>query len=144
MPPLRQHMLAALQLSGKSERTQATSSRAVRLLAQCYGTSPAVISAQALQASCLHRTNVDGLAPASLRLCSRGIRFFSHHVLGRAGKTLDLMRAESAHRLPALLRLEEVHRLLPAATPMLSLPLTQKGHAEAYPRIDTLLRGFQS
>lgn len=118
MPPLRQHMIAALQRSGKSERTQATYVREVRLVAQCYGTSPDVISAQELQASCLHRKNVDNLAPASMRLCSRGIRFFSHHVLRRDWKTLDLMRAESAHRLPALLSLEEVHRLLNAATPL--------------------------
>ena len=117
MTPLRQQMIAALQLSGKGTRTQDTSVREVRLLAQCYGTSPDVISAQALQASCLHRKNVDGLAPASIRLCSSGIRFFSHHVLGRDWKTLDLMRAESEHRLPALLSLEEVRRLLHAATP---------------------------
>jgi len=118
MTPLRQHMIAALQLSGKSERTQATSIREVHLLAQFYGTSPDVISEQELQASCLHRKNVDGLAPASMRLCYSGIRFFSHHVLGRDWKTLDLIRAESEHRLPALLSLEEVHRLLNAATPL--------------------------
>ena len=118
MPPLRQHMMAALQLSGKSERTQATSVREVRLLAQFSGTSPDVISEQDLQASCLHRKNVDGLAPASMRICSRGLRFFSHHVLGRDWKTLDLIRAESAHRLPALFSLEEVRRLRKAATPL--------------------------
>ena len=34
MSPLRQHMIAALHLSGKSERTQEAYVRAVRLLAQ--------------------------------------------------------------------------------------------------------------
>jgi len=34
MTPLRQQMIAALQLSGKSERTQQSSVREVRLLAQ--------------------------------------------------------------------------------------------------------------
>ena len=43
-----------------------------------------------------------------MRICSSGIRFFSHHVLERDWKTLDLMRAASEHRLPALLSLEEV------------------------------------
>lgn len=118
MTPLRQHMIAALQLSGKGQRTQETSVREVRLLAQFYGKAPALISAQELQAYCLHRKNVDGLAPASMRICSSGIRFFYHHVLGRNWKTLDLIRAESEHRLPAILSLEEVHRLLNAATPL--------------------------
>jgi hypothetical protein len=42
MSPLRHHMLAALQLSGKGERTHEASVRAVRLLAQFYHTSPTV------------------------------------------------------------------------------------------------------
>jgi hypothetical protein len=70
-------MIAALHLSGTSERTQASSVREVRLLAQCSHTSPDRISAQELQHSFRHRTNVDGLAPASLRLCSSGMRFSS-------------------------------------------------------------------
>ena len=76
MTPLRQHMITALQLSGKGERTQQAYAREGRLLAQFYGTSPDVISEQKLQASCLHRKNVDGLAPASMRICYSGIRFF--------------------------------------------------------------------
>ena len=39
MTPLRPHMIAALQRSGKRERTPQSSVRAVRLLAQFYGTS---------------------------------------------------------------------------------------------------------
>jgi hypothetical protein len=117
MTPRRQPMIAALQRSGKSERTPQSSVREVRLRAQFYRTSPDLIAAQALQHSLLHRQNIDGLAPSSMRLCDSGIRFFSHHVLGRDWKTLDLMRAASAHRLPAIFSLEEVPRLLHAATP---------------------------
>src|SRR2546425_9898078 len=118
MTPLRQHMIAALQRSGKGERTQHASVRAVRLLAQFYGTSPDLLAAQELQHSFLHRKNVDGLAPASMRLCSSGIRFCSPHVLTRDWHTLTLMRAHTAHRLPAVLRVEEVRRLLTSATPL--------------------------
>jgi integrase/recombinase XerD len=117
MSPLRQHMLAALHLSGKGERTQEASVREVRLLAQCYHTSPDRISEQELQRYFLHRTNVDGLAPASMRLCSSGIRFFSQHVLQRDWHTLSLLRAQTTHRLPAVLSVEEVKRLLTSATP---------------------------
>ena len=83
MTPLRQHMLAALHLSGKGERTQESYVREVRLLAQFYDKSPALLSEQELQDYFLHRKNIDGLAPASMRICSSGIRFFSQHVLKR-------------------------------------------------------------
>jgi hypothetical protein len=44
-------MLAALHLRGKGAQTQEASVREVRLLAQCYHTSPDRISAQELQRS---------------------------------------------------------------------------------------------
>src|SRR4030095_7570911 len=118
MTPLRQHMIAALQLSGKSERTPQSYVREVRLLAQCSHTSPDRLSAQELQRSFLHRKNVDGLAPTSMRSCSSGIRFFSPHVLKRDWHTLALLRAHTTHRLPAVLSMEEVRRLLKAAPPL--------------------------
>src|SRR2546426_200405 len=104
MTPLRQHMLAALQRSGKGERTQESSVREVRLLAQCSHKAPDRLSEQELQRSFLHRTNIDGrLAPASMRLCSSGMRFFSQHVLKRDWHTLALLRAPTVHQLPAVL-----------------------------------------
>jgi integrase/recombinase XerD len=117
MTHLRQQMIAALQLSGKGERTQDSYVREVRLLAQFYHKSPDLISEQELQAYFLHRKNVDGLAPASLRICYSGIRFFYQHVLQRDWHTLSLMRAPTAHRLPAVLSIAEVRRLLTSATP---------------------------
>ena len=52
-----------------------------------------------------------------MRLCYSGLRCFSQHVLPRDWHTLTLMRAPTAHRLPAVLSIEEVRRLLTAATP---------------------------
>ena len=118
MTPLRQQMIAALQLSGKGERTQQSYVREVRLLAQFYGTSPHLLSKQELQPYFLHCTNVDGLAPASMRIGSSGIRFFYQHVRKRDWHTLSLVRAQPTHRLPAVLSGEEVRRLLQAATPL--------------------------
>jgi integrase/recombinase XerD len=118
MTPLRQHMIAALQLSGKSERTQQSYVREVRLLAQFSHTSPDRLSEQELQRYFLHRKNVDGLAPTSMRICYSGIRFFYQHVLKRDWHTLALLRAQTTRRLPAVLSVEEVRRLLKAATPL--------------------------
>ena len=118
MSPLRQQMFAALHLSGKGERTQEADVREVRLLAQFYRKSPDRISKQELQRYFLHRKNIDGLAPASMRICDSGIRFFYQHVLQRDWHTLSLLRAQTAHRLPAVLSVEEVRRLLASATPL--------------------------
>jgi integrase/recombinase XerD len=118
MTPLRQQMLAALQLSGKAERTQQAYVRAVHLLSQFYDKSPNFISEKELQHYLLHRQSVDGLAPASMRLCYSGIRFFYQHVLKRDWHTLALIRAQTAHHLPAVLSIEEVRRLLASATPL--------------------------
>src|SRR5215813_3884024 len=118
MSPLRQQMIAALHLSGKSERTQQSYVREVRLLAQFYHTSPDRLSEQELQRSFLHRKNVDDLAPTSMRICYSGIRFFYQHVLQRDWSTLALLRAQTTHRLPAVLSVEEVKRLLTSATPV--------------------------
>ena len=117
MSPLRPDMIAALHLSGTSERTHESSVREVHLLAPFSHKSPDRLSEQALQRSCLHRKNVDGLAPASMRLCSSGIRFVSPHVLQRDWSTLSLLRAPTTPRLPAVRSVEEVKRLLQAATP---------------------------
>src|SRR5262244_3703677 len=117
MSPLRQQMIAALHLSGKSARTQDSYVREVRLLAQFYHKSPDCISEQELQRYFLHRKNVDSLAPASMRICYSGIRFFYQHVIQRDWSTLALLRAHTTHRLPAVLSVEEVRRLLQAATP---------------------------
>jgi len=111
-------MIAALQLSGKGERTQESYVREVRLLAQFYHKAPDCITEQELQRYFLHRKSIDGLAPASMRICYSGIRFFSQHVLQRDWHTLSLMRAQTTHYLPAVLSVEEVRRLLAAATPL--------------------------
>jgi integrase len=117
MTPRRPHLIAALQLRGKSERTQPSSVREVRRLAQCSHPSPDRISAQHLPHSLRHRTNVDGLSPRSLRLCSSALRFFYHQVLGRAWHPLASMRAEPAQRLPTVLSRPEGQRLRQAMTP---------------------------
>jgi hypothetical protein len=120
MPPRRPQMSAALHLSGTSARTHASSVREVRLLAQCSHPSPDRLAAQELQRSVLHRKNVDGLAPASMRLCASGIRFVSPHVLPRDWATLALWRAHTTPPLPAVLRVEDGRRLLASATPVAS------------------------
>jgi site-specific recombinase XerD len=111
-------MIDALPLRGKGERTQAAYVREVRLLSAFYRRSPARIAEPELQQYFLHRKNVDNLAPNSMRICYSGIRFFYQHVLKRDWHTLALIRAETERRLPTVLSVQEVRRLLKAATPL--------------------------
>ena len=53
-----------------------------------------------------------------MRICYSALRFFSQQVLGRDWKTLEIMRAETAQRLPAVLSRQEVQRLRKVMTPL--------------------------
>jgi site-specific recombinase XerD len=118
MTPLRQQMMTALELSGKSQRTQQSDVREVRLLATFYNKSPHLISEAELRRYLLHRKNKDRLAPSSMRICYSGIRFFYRYVIERDWKLLDLIRAQAEQRLPAILSAQEVRQLLSMATPL--------------------------
>jgi integrase/recombinase XerD len=112
-----QKAIDALQLNGLGERTQEAYVRALRMLCQFYHKTPDQISESELHASLpqqyfLHRRNRDGWSPSTLRICYCGIRFFFVHVLRRDWHTLDLIRAQSEQRLPAVLSVEEVRALL--------------------------------
>ena len=73
---------------------------------------PDQISESELQQYFLHRKNRDRWSPNTMRICYCGIRFFFLHVLKRDWHTLDLVRAQSESRLPAVLSREEVRTIL--------------------------------
>ena len=107
-----QKAIDALQLNGLGERTQEAYARAVRMLSQFYDKTPDLISEQELQQYFLHRKNVDGWSPNTLRICYCGIRHFFIHVLHRDWHTLQMIRAQSERRLPAVLSRDEVRSVL--------------------------------
>jgi integrase/recombinase XerD len=107
-----QKAIDALQLNGLGERTQEAYVRALRMLCECYHKTPDQISESELQQYFLHRKNRDRWSPNTMRICYCGIRFFFLHVLKRDWHTLDLVRAQSERRLPAVLSLEEVRTIL--------------------------------
>jgi site-specific recombinase XerD len=107
-----QKAIDALQLNGLGERTQEAYVRALRMLCPFYHKTPDQISESELQQYFPHRKNRDGWSPSTLRICYCGVRFFFVHVLRRDWHTLELIRAQSEQRLPAVLSLEEVRALL--------------------------------
>ena len=83
MTPLRQQMMAALELNGKSPATVEAYVREVFLVAKFYRKRPDLISEEELVRYLLDRKNVNKLAPTSMRICYSGIRFFYQRVLVR-------------------------------------------------------------
>lgn len=107
-----QQAIDALQLNGKGPRTQEAYVRAVRMLVQYVDKAPEQISEQELQDYFLHRKNVSRWSPNTMRICYCGIRFFFVNVLKRNWHLLQLVRAQSEKRLPAVLSREEVDAIL--------------------------------
>ncbi len=107
-----QRMVAVLQLNGKGEPTQKAYTRAVRMLCQFYDKTPDLVSEPELQEYFLHRKNVNRWSPKTMRICYCGIRFFYVNVLARDWHILSILRAQTEHRLPTVLSVEEVRGIL--------------------------------
>jgi integrase/recombinase XerD len=107
-----QKSMRALQLAGMSEPTQKHYTRSVRMLVDFYRKTPDLISEQELQDYFLHRKNVDKWAPATMRICYSGIKFFFINVLKRQWHTLELIHAKREQRLPTVLSVNEVWNII--------------------------------
>jgi len=108
--------IKALQLNGMAERTQEGYTRAVRMLVEHYDKTPDLITEEELQEYFLHRKNVCKWSPNTMRICYSGVKFFFVNVLQRDWHLLDIIRAQSEHRLPTVLSTEEVRDILVKVT----------------------------
>lgn len=104
--------MKALQLNGLAARSQETYTRAVRQLKDYYNKTPDLVTEEELQDYFLYRKNVSNWSSSSLRICYSGIRFFFVNVLERNWHTFDYLRAKREHKLPTVLEVEEVQRIL--------------------------------
>ena len=111
---LRQRMLHDLQLAGLSERTQEAYLRAVRQLADHFQTPPDRLTEQQLRDYFLHLKNDRLFAAASLGIAYSGIKFFYSHTVPRDWPTLKRLRVPREKRLPDVLSVDEVRRLIAA------------------------------
>ena len=112
MTQLRQRMIECLQLRGLSERTQESYVQAVRQLAEHYHKSPDLITEEELRQYFLYLKNVRKYASSSLTIALCGIKFFFEQTLNKDLPALNLIRPPSEKKLPAILSVEEVHRIL--------------------------------
>lgn len=109
--PWYNETIKALQLNGKSERTQQAYARAVRLLIEFYHKEPDLISEKEIQDYFLHRKNISHWAPQTLKISYSGVKFFYRNVLKQDMHTFSYLRAKNEKRLPAVLSREEVRRI---------------------------------
>jgi integrase/recombinase XerD len=112
MTHLRQRMIEDMQLRGLSERTQEAYSRAVRQLAEHYGRSPDQISQDELRQYFLYLENGKQVSPSTFAHALCGIKFFFEHTLGKTWQTFDLVRPRREKKLPIVLSVTEVQRIL--------------------------------
>jgi integrase/recombinase XerD len=109
---LRQKMIEDMQLHGFAERTQEAYLLAVRQLAKHYRKSPDQIEEEELRQYFLFLKNEKHAARATCTIALCGIKFFYERTLGREWKTFEFLRPPQEKKLPVVLSVSEVSRIL--------------------------------
>ena len=112
MTALRQKMIEDMQLRGFAERTQEAYLSAVRQLAKHYRKPPDQIDEEELRQYFLFLKNEKHAARNTCTIALCGIKFFFERTLGREWKTFDFLRPQKEKKLPVVLSVEEVSRIL--------------------------------
>jgi len=112
MIEFKKRMIEDLQLRGLSETTQGMYVRAVRMLSEHYHKSPDQITEEELRQYFLYLKNVRKYSRTASPIALCGIKFFFQHTLKQDWSTLTFIRAPREKKLPVVLSLEEVRKIL--------------------------------
>src|SRR5690349_18675861 len=112
MTPVRQRMLNDMQLRGLAPKTQAVYLFAVQQFATHYGKSPELITEEEVRDYFLFLINDKHVAPSTVSIALSAIKFLFVQSLQRPWPTFELIRPPQRRPLPAVLSVDEVHRLL--------------------------------
>lgn len=112
MTKLRQRMLEDLQLRGLSTETQRMYLGAVKLLAEHYNKCPDQITEAELRGYLLYLRNEKRVSNSTFTVYLCGIKFLYEHTLRRKWPTLELARGGREKKLPVVLSIAEVRRIL--------------------------------
>ena len=112
--PLRQRMIEDMSLRKLSPKTQTHYIRAVRNLARYLRRSPDTATVEDLRRYQLHLVET-GITSVSLNAAITGLRFFFEVTLSRSDALSKMKAVYEPRKLPVVLSLEEVRRLLDAA-----------------------------
>lgn len=114
MNQLRQRMIEEMQLRRFAEATQSAYLHWVSELAKYYHKSPDQVSREEVRSWFLHLTNERKLSRSSVTVALSGVKFFYETVLQQAWTEFNLVRPLREKKLPVVLSIEEVQRLLAA------------------------------
>ena len=112
MSALRQKMIEDMQLHGFALRTQEAYLLAVRQLAKYCRKSPDQIEEEELRQYFLFLKNEKQAARNTCTIALCGIKFFFQQTLGREWKTFEFLRPPKEKKLPVVLSVVEVGRVL--------------------------------
>ena len=112
--PLRQRMIEDMTLRKLSPKTQTAYIRAVKTFTQFLGRSPDTASAEDLRRYQLHRVE-QGISSGNLNANITGLKFFFETTLDRPELTKKLRHVHAPRKIPIILSVEEVTRLLQSA-----------------------------
>jgi len=105
-------MIEDMQLRGFAEKTQDAYLRAVRQLAEYYKKSPDTITEEELRRYFLYLKNVKQASRSTCTIALCSIKFFFQHTLGKEWTTFELVRPPKEKKLPVVLSVGEVQRVL--------------------------------
>ena len=112
--PLRQRMIDDMTLRKLSPQTQGAYIRAVKNFTRFLGQSPDAASAEDLRRYQLHLVD-QGISSGNLNATLTGLKFFFETTLQRAEAMAKMSHVHEPRKLPLVLGLEEVTRLLQSA-----------------------------
>ena len=112
MSALRQKMIEDMQLRGLAVRTQEAYVNAVLQLSRRFKKSPDSMDEEELREYFLYLKNEKGVAESTFSIALCGIKFFYEQTLGKEWHTLKLVRPDRKKKLPVVLSVEEVKRVL--------------------------------
>lgn len=112
MKPLRKKMIDAMVLRGFAATTQSAYLYWVSDLAKYYKRSPDQLDTAQIERYLLHLIEQRQLAPNTVALSVNAIRFFFVKVMQTPHHKIALARPKRPIRIPDLLTVEEVHRIL--------------------------------
>jgi len=112
MTALRQRFIQDLQLAGLAERTCEAYVRAVRQLADHCRQSPGTLTEAQVRDYFSYVKNERRFARGSLTIVYSAIKLFFRRTVPRDWKTLEHLRVPPQTKLPDVLTIDEVHRII--------------------------------
>ena len=113
--PLRQRMIEDMTMRKLNPKTQSAYIRAVRKLAQFLGRSPDLASPEDLRAFQLQLVE-QGVSSTTINATLTGLTFLFGVTLDRSSTLKRMSRVRKPQKLPQVLSVEEVERLLAGAS----------------------------